>query len=312
MKLILFGAGNFGLPCLRALDQSHHEVLGIVTTPDKPQGRGKHIQASPLKSLAQELSAPVIPIEKVNQEASLQTLASYSADVFCVVSFGTLLSNRFLALPKHGCVNVHPSLLPKYRGASPIAQALMDGEETVGTSTMRVSEEMDAGDVLLQDSIQLKGDENAEEVWNTLADLSAPLLVKTLDLLEKGKLNETPQDASQATYCSKLDKTHAVIDWSLSAEEIHNRVRGLYLWPGTATHLKAKSLKILKTKKAQESSDEIPGTVIQIDKHEGIRVSTGGGTLWIQRLQLEGKPAMTAQSFLNGHPIEVGERLESP
>ena len=308
MRLIFFSAGTFGCPGLTALHRSSHTVQGVVTTPDKAQGRGQRVLPAPPKVLAQELGIPVLPITRVNDPASLRTLKGLAADVFVIESFGQILSEDFLHLPPQGCVNIHPSLLPKYRGASPIQEALMNGDKVVGTSTLCVSPELDAGDILLQDRLELGGDENAKEVWDALANLSAKLLVRTLDLLEKGGLKPVPQKSAEATYCSKLSKKHGVIDWSWDAERIHNLVRALILWPGTTTRMGDKNVKILKTRFDAALSNEGKefGIVLEVKDPQGIRVAAGRASLWVEELQLEGKRPMRYDDFVHGHKIEPG------
>lgn len=308
MKLIYFTAGDFGLPALSALHQSSHVIQGVVTTPDKPQGRGQHVQPAPAKVLAEKLGIPVLRINKVNKPESLEELRTFSSDVFVVASFGQILNNDFLNLPPCGCVNIHPSLLPKYRGASPIAEALMQGDQVVGTTTMRVSSELDAGDILLQDCITLQGNENAKDVWDRLAVLSGELLVRTLDELEEGSLKAVPQNSKKATYCSKLTKEDSALDWSWTAEKIHNRVRGLYLWPGTTTVMNGKKLKIIQTlvDSSLGNDQKKPGEVLEIKDPHGIRVACGKGSVYIHKLQLEGKRPMRYDDFAHGHQIKPG------
>ena len=306
--MYFFGAGTFGLPILEALRKSSHVLEAVVTTPDKPQGRGRAVLPSPLKVWTQEKGVSVLPLTNVNATKSLECLKELEPDIFVVASFGTILSDAFLELPPQGCVNIHPSLLPKHRGASPIAQALMDGEKVVGTTTLRVSSELDAGDILLQERLELQGDENAQQVWDALAILSAGLTVRTLDQLAEKKLVPIPQESKHATYCSKLTKKDSIIDWSWDAEKIHNRVRGLYMWPGTMTRLGEKNIKILKTRwdASLKSENKSAGTVLEIKDPEGLRVAAGKGSLWIEELQLEGKKPMRYDDFLHGHPLNPG------
>jgi len=251
MNILFFGAGAFGLPALEALKNSSHRLLGIVTTPDKPRGRGRKVTASPLKEWARAAGVPGLPGGNVNEGASLERFRGLGADVFVVISFGVIFSDEFLKTAPRGCVNVHPSLLPKYRGASPVVQAILEGDRTVGTTIMRIAPKLDSGDILLQEAVELEGEENAAQVWDRLADLSGGLLVHALDLLEKNRLQGKPQDENLATYCSKLSKKDGVIDWSLAAPALHNRVRAFFQWPGSVTRAGDADLKVLRRARAE-------------------------------------------------------------
>lgn len=263
---------------------------------------------SPVKVRARENGIPLLEISDVNTEASLDVFRETEADIFVVVSFGQKLPSSLLALAPAGGVNLHPSLLPKYRGASPIAGALLKGEKETGVTVHKIIEKMDAGDILLQEKLELEGDENAAQVYERLADLGAHCVVRALDLMDEGKIQPRKQNDSEASLTMKLCKEDSWIDWGASAEGIHNHVRAFYMWPGSKTMMGQKELTILKTKKCSEEtpSGHPPGTVISVDDREGIQVATGKGCLWIQQLKLEGKRSLSHKDFLNGHPLESG------
>jgi methionyl-tRNA formyltransferase len=312
MRLLFFGAGTFGLASLGAISHSSHEITSVVTTPDKPQGRGRRLQPSVVKVWAQDHAIPVLDLETVNSPDSIRFLSEQQADLFCVISYGVILSHAFLNTPPMGCVNVHPSLLPKYRGATPVQEALLQGDATVGTTIMRISEELDSGDILMQASMQLDGSENALQVWRALSELSAPLLVKTLDGLEAKTLQSQPQDHAQATHCKKHTKEEGRLNWQKPAEALHHQVRAFYMWPGSFSVYQGKRIKITKTQyeqQAQSSGGVTPGQVVAIDDR-GIGIQAADGVLFVQELQPEGKKPMGYRDFLNGHRVNLGDRLE--
>ena len=226
-----------------------------------------------------------------------------------IVSQKRIFSPRFLRLPPRGCVNVHASLLPKYRGASPIAYALLNGERETGVTTIRLTERLDAGEILLQEALPLKGDENALELRDNLAVLGGKVLVRTLDMMEKGTLKPKPQNEGAATPAPKLRKEDGWIDWAKTAEQIHNQVRAFYVWPGSKTLLEGKEVTILKTSFDSRPAAGKPGEVTGTKGPRGIEIAAGKGTLFIHELKLEGKKAMGWRDFLNGHPIKAGAVL---
>ncbi len=328
MKILFMGSGTFGLPVLDALAASRHPVTAVVTAPDKPQGRGRVMTPSPAKVWAQSRGIPVLTPAKLNTPETIAQLKSISADVFVVASYGALLSQEVLDLPPHGCINVHPSLLPRHRGASPVVNTLLEGDPRGGMTIMAMVKALDAGDILLQEAVDIEGDEDARELTDRLARLGGGMTVQVLDLLESGQSKRLPQDAARATYCSKLKKEAGRIDWAQSAELIHRRVRALALWPGTMTTWKGKNLRILKTQRESRSADGIepvvcdpssaggtsvtsslPGDVVRIDMRQGILVQTGDGRIWILSIQPEGGRVMDHRDFVNGSSIKPGARL---
>ena len=310
MRVIFMGTPDFAVGTLQALLQSEHEVVAVVTQPDKPKGRGKAMQFTPVKEVAAEAGIPVLQPKKVREEAVVEELRSYHPDVIVVVAFGQLIPKSILEMPKYGCVNVHASLLPKYRGAAPIQWAVIDGEEKSGVTTMQMDEGLDTGDMLLTEEVTLDPEETGGSLFDKLSQVGAQLLLKTLDALENAAVTPQKQPSESTTaYAAMLNKKMGEIDWSQSAVQIERLVRGLNPWPSAYTHLAGKTLKIWKAavRPSREQKKE-PGSVILEDKkHFGIQ--TGDGVLEILELQLEGKKRMTADAFLRGYQLENGTKL---
>ncbi len=311
MKILFMGSGTFGLPVLDAIRASRHTLAAVVTASDKPTGRGRVMTPSPIKTWAQPHGIPVLTPLKINTPESLADLRQADADVFVVASYGALLSKDVLAVPPRGCINVHPSLLPLYRGASPIVQTLLDGRTETGMTIMAMALELDAGDILLQERFGVGADENARELTDRLAGIGGRMTVQALDLIEAGRATRTPQDASRATYCAKIKKDASLIDWTRTASEIHSQVRALVVWPGAVTRRNGKALRILETRIAAADGPVKgkPGEVMELLKGEGIRVQTGSGTLFLKQIQPEGGRIMSHQDYLNGSSLKPGETL---
>lgn len=309
MKIVFLGSGSFGIPILDAVYATPHNLLGVVTAPDKPQGRGRVIKKSAVKVWAEAHRIPVLPIERVNSAEAIQTLEELHPDFFLVVSYGTILNEKVLSIPKICSVNVHPSLLPKYRGATPIQQALLNGDSVTGISLFRMDPKIDTGDILAQEQYELHGDENAKDMFDLLASRSAELTVETLHHIEKDTIIPIAQNDHEATLCRKLTKEDGWVDWQRDARSIHNQVRGLFLWPGTQTKWKGKIVKILKTRMANEDKHfkELAGKILHILDPLGIEVATGHGSLWVQELRMEGKNTMTYREFVNGFHVNIGD-----
>lgn len=313
IRLAFFGSGTFGLPSLEAIAQSPHRILGIETPPSKPRGRGLAADETPIRAFARERGIPLLQLGDANAPASIKRLTELGAELFLVISYGTILSKAFLDLAPRGAVNLHASLLPKYRGASPVAYALMNGERETGVSTIRLTERLDAGDLLVQERLKVAEDETTPELLPRLAKLGASAVMKTLDLTAEDKLAPLAQDDRDATYAPKLKKEDAWINWSQPAFRIHNRVRAFASWPGSRTLWKDKELLILKTRVVKDEPPEgapaaLPGTVVDPRDPDGIRVATGQGDLLVRELQLEGRRPMAWKDFLNGCPVERGAK----
>lgn len=311
IRLAFFGTPAFAVPTLTSLAGSHPVVV-VVTQPDRPKGRGQRSQASPVKQLAGGRGIPVLQPERLTDPAFLDALGAHRPDLGVVAAYGRILPDEVLALPPLGLVNVHASLLPRYRGASPVHRAVMNGDPETGVTIMRVVTALDAGPMLATAGRPIGPDETSDQVERDLADLGARLLLKTLDDLRAGTSTETPQDEQLATYAPRLTKEEGHIHWDEPAMAIHNRVRGLYPWPHAYTFLQGIRLIILKTTAeggSRTTASESPGTIVGA-AGDDLLVTAGQETLArILELAPEGRRAMTAREFLAGHADLVGARL---
>lgn len=309
MKIIFFSTGKLGIPSLKKLTSSKHELLAVVTQPDKPQGRGWSVQPTPVKAFI-EKAAPAIEIaepENINDPAFVNYLKDKGADIFIVIDYGRILKKEVLDIPSKYCLNLHPSLLPKYRGAAPVNWAILNGDRETGDTIIKMNEGMDSGDIVIQESLEIKPDETAEGLFDRLSQKGGDLLLKVLDDIQEGKETLTPQDQTQATYAPKLAKKDGEIDWSLSAVDISRRIRALQPWPGAYTYLEGKVLKVQEVEVVDIGEGEAPGTIID---EENLVVSTGSNALQIKRLQLQGKKSMPKEEFLRGHRLKKGTSLK--
>ena len=310
MRVVFMGTPDFAVGTLKALLQSRHQVVAVVTQPDKPKGRGKAMQFTAVKEVAVRAEIPVLQPKKVREPEVVEEIRQFHPDVIVVVAFGQLIPKAILDMPQYGCVNVHASLLPKYRGAAPIQWAVIDGEEKSGVTTMQMDEGLDTGDMLLTEEVILDSQETGGSLFDKLSEVGARLLLKTLDELEAGNVHPQKQPKESTTaYAAMLTKKMGEIDWTKSAVQIERLVRGLNPWPSAYTHLGQKTLKIWRAAvhPLSEQKKE-PGTVILMDKkHFGVQ--TGDGMLEILELQLEGKKRMDADAFLRGYQLENGTKL---
>lgn len=310
MNLIYFGTGSFGLPSLEALLSSKHNLLSVVTGHDKAKGRSMRPTPSPVKEWALQKGVPVFEYKKINDPDALARLSAMNADVFVVIAFGVIFSTEFLRIPKLMPVNVHSSLLPKYRGAAPIHRALMNGDPKTGVSIVRVIEKLDAGDVLGTAETPILPEDDILSLEARLADLGAKELLECLDRIAEGKASFRPQDESLSTYARKIEKEDGRIDWSKSAAQIHDRIRALKVWPVCSSSVRGKRVLFLDTRVKPVASSAGPGTIISASRSEGIVVAAGEGALEVLRLQLEGRTALPSADFLNGFPLKPGELFE--
>ena len=311
MKIIFFGSSNFAVPILEELVKNE-EVALVVTQPDREKGRALKVAPTAVKSKAEELGIEIFQPGKVNTKESIEFLKKFNADLFIVVSFGQILSKEVLSLPKLYCLNIHASLLPKYRGAAPINWAIANGEKETGVTIMKMNEKMDEGDVLLNESVAMDADNDAVTVSDKLSKKGSQVLLKAVELIKADKADFIKQDNSKATFAPKLKKDDGLIDWKMTAEEISNRIRAFAPWPGCFTYLDKKMLKIWKAIPVHLSGEPSgspdrwtkgkPGTVLEADRN-GILVKTGKDALKIQELQLEGSRRMTVEEFLAGHNV---------
>ncbi|MBR4993078.1 MAG: methionyl-tRNA formyltransferase [Lachnospiraceae bacterium] len=308
MKIGFMGTPDFAVGALEKIIEAGHEVTLVVTQPDKEKGRGKELAFSPVKECALKHNIPVFQPVKIRLPENVEELKKYEADVFVVAAFGQILSKEILDMPRFGCINIHASLLPKYRGASPIAWSILNGDKETGVTIMQMNEGMDTGDILLQKAIAIDKKETTEGLFDKLMDLGAEMIVEALDKLSKGELTATPQDESLASKVGKMDKTFGLIDWSEAADVIERKIRGLYSWPSAYTFLNGKRLKIYNGDVVSLDNTAKPGSIIAVDK-ESFTVSTGDKALKISDVQIEGKRRMNVKEFLLGNAISVGDTL---
>ena len=321
MRAIFMGTPDFSVPVLTAMKEAGHDMLAAVTQPDKPKGRGKEMQMTPVKAKALELGIPVLQPKRVRDPEFVEQLRELKPDVMVVVAFGQILTKEVLEVPKYGCINVHASLLPMYRGAAPIQYVILNGEKETGVTTMFMDEGLDTGDMLLKTVVPITADETGGTLHDKLSAAGAELLIRTLEQMEAGTLQRIPQ-TGETCYVGTLKKSMGEMDWSRPAEELERQVRGLNPWPSAYTFLNGKTLKIWKaevlhTEAVSSQEAEEPealadrkscGSVIVISR-DSIQVQTGDGILTIRELQLEGKKRMTADAFLRGYPVEAGTIL---
>lgn len=307
MKVIFMGTPDFSVGTLEALMEAGHEVTLVVTQPDKPKGRGKAMQYTPVKETALAHGIEVYQPAKIRETECVEYLKKYEADIMVVVAFGQILTKEILDMPKYGCVNVHASLLPKYRGAAPIQWAVINGEKVSGVTTMRMDEGIDTGDMILKEEVELDSEETGGSLFERLAKTGAELCIKTLTAIEDGTATYTPQDNAQATHTKMIKKQLGEIDFTKSAEEIERLIRGLNPWPSAYTHWNGKTLKIWKASVLEKESGKEPGTT-EVGKNT-IAVQTGKGMLQLEEIQLEGKKRMQTDAFLRGVSLETGMLL---
>lgn len=305
MRIVFMGTPDFAVPSLQALIDAGHDVCAVYTQPDKPQGRKQILTAPPVKTLALEHDIPVFQPNTLKNEDEQARLRELAPEVIIVVAYGKLLPKAVLDIPPHGCINVHGSLLPRWRGAAPIQWAVIAGDEMAGVTTMQMAEGLDTGDMLLTYETKVGEKETAGELFDRLAQSGAELLTQTLVKLDE--ITPRPQDDAQSCYAHMLDKQMAVIDWSKSAHEIDCLIRGLNPWPIALTTLSGERLKVFAAEKAAGNGE--PGTVLEANPKKGLTVACGEGALKLTEIQLVGGKRMKATDFLRGHAIEVGTKL---
>jgi methionyl-tRNA formyltransferase len=310
MRIVFMGTPEFAVPSLEALLKSDDQVVGIVTQPDRPKGRGQQLAPSPIKVLAQREHIPILQPVKMKAPEFLEPLAAWKPDLIAVTAFGRILHSGILKLPPMGCVNVHGSLLPKYRGAAPVQWAVINGDSETGITTMMMDEGMDTGAMLLQERIPILPDDTAGTLAPRLAVLGGRLLVETIRQLKAGILTPIPQNESQATMAPLLKKEDGVIDWSLAATALSNRVRGLSPWPGAYSFLLGERWTIWKAGAIPMQEHTAPGTIVQVTK-QSLHVTTGNGLLEVTEIQPANSKRLTVAQYLSGHRIIPGQRFEA-
>ena len=335
MRIVFMGTPDFAVGALEALIGAGHQVAAVVTQPDKPKGRGKEVQMTPVKVCAQKYGIPVFQPVKIKEPEAVETLRAYQADIFVVAAFGQILSEEILAMPKYGCVNIHASLLPKYRGAGPIQWAIINGEKITGVTIMQMDKGLDTGDMLFQTEVEIASDETADTLHDKLAAAGARLIVEALEKIETGEVTPVKQNDADSCYAKMLQKSMGKIDWQMEAEKLDCLIRGLISWPGASTVYRGKTLKIWQeevvleeasagsvspgqkrtaengvTEQEKEAAvgNALPGTVVRVDK-DAFYVQTGKGVLKVLAVQPEGKKRMAVKDFLLGYPVKTGETL---
>lgn len=308
MRIVYMGTPDFSVPALEKMIEAGHEILAVVTQPDKPKGRSKEPAFSPVKECALKHGIKVLQPQKIREANAVEELKALGADIFVVAAFGQLLSQEVLDIPKYGCVNIHASLLPKYRGAAPIQMSILNGDKETGVTIMQMNIGMDTGDILISKKIPIADDDTAGTLFDKLMYLGADLIVEALPGIEKGELKAAPQNEAEATKCGKISKDMGNIKWEDSAEKISYLVRGMNPWPSAFTKLNGKMLKIWTVKVLDAASKGEPGTVDLVTK-DSIVVNTGDGLLEVTELQLEGKKRMQVKDFLLGYSIASGDKL---
>ena len=301
MRIVFLGTPEFGVPSLEALIREGHDVVGVFTQPDRPKGRGKKMECCPVKVCAMAHDIPVYQPVKIRLD-SVEDLKALAPDLCVTAAFGQILSQEILDIPRIGTVNVHSSLLPKYRGSSPINWAIICGENITGVTTMMTDKGMDTGDILLQREVEILPQETAGELTIRLADVGAELLVETIRLLEKGQCPRKPQDHEKMSYYPMLKKEMGLIDWQLSAKEICCRIRGLSPWPGTYTFIGGEMLKVW-TALEEEAAEGQPGDILEADGKKGLLIKAGQNAIRVLELQAQGGKRMRAADYLRGHPM---------
>lgn len=322
MRIVFMGTPDFSVAPLKALIEGGHEIAAVVTQPDKPKGRGKAVQMTPVKEEALSRKIPVYQPVKVREPEFIQTIRDLAPDVIVVVAFGQIIPQAILELPPYGCINIHASLLPKYRGAAPIQWAVIDGEKETGITTMQMDAGLDTGAILEQERVVLAEDETGGSLFDKLSAVGSRLILSTLEKLEAGTITPVPQPAEGSSYAGRLTKELGDIDWSQDAVSIERLIRGLNPWPSAYTSWKGKTVKLWAARalsqKAENETEKyetgehekgIPGQIVRCDRH-CLMVQTGEGLLDIRQLQLEGKKRMDVEAFLRGCPMAAGDVFE--
>lgn len=307
-RIIFMGTPDFAVPSLKALIDAGHDILAVVTRPDRPKGRGRVLAMPPVKEEALRYGIKVLQPEKINDKGFVKDLKAFVPDIVVVVAYGKILSGSIIDMPPKGCINLHASLLPKYRGAAPINWAIINGEGESGITTMLMDRGMDTGSILMAEAVPIGIDDTSAVLHDILKEKGARLLVRTLDLLSRDAITAIPQDDSKATYAPMLKKEDGRIDWKKGADEVRNLIRGLYPWPGAFTNWNEKVLKILEGSVRPVHVNDRPGMICAVDEN-GIEVATNNGIFIIKELQPANKSRMTAAEFIKGYSIGTGQIL---
>ena len=308
MRVIFMGTPDFAVGTLEEIIKAGHEVVLVVTQPDKPRGRSGALQFPPVKECAVAHGIEVFQPKKIREEENVEYLRKYNADIMVVAAFGQLLPKSILDMPKYGCINVHASLLPKYRGAAPIQWSVINGDPVTGVTIMQMDVGMDTGDMIATREVVIGEEETGGGLFDKLAEVGAKLCVDTMVKIENGTATRTPQNHDEATHVSMISKELGNVDWNKSAVEIERLIRGLNPWPSAYTQLAGKTFKLWKAKVVKEDTDKMPGTIVRVGK-DSLDVQTGSGLLSLLEVQLEGKKRMEVDAFLRGYQVEEGTCL---
>lgn len=311
MNIIFMGSPDFAVPSLQKLIEAEFvNIKGVVTQPDRKRGRGQKIHPTPIKEKALEYNLEILQPETINKPEIIDTIRAMKPEVLVVVAFGQKLSSEILEIPDKGCINLHASLLPEYRGASPIHKAIIDGKKETGVTTMFMDEGWDSGDIIEKKKIKISEDDNAGTLHDRLAAVGAQLLLETLSRIDGGLVVRKKQDEEQTTYAYKMEKSDGEINWNLSAIDVYNLIRGVTPWPGAYTYLDHKILKIWESETGEGTKQPAkPGTVVEASPDKGLIIQCGQGLLKVKKLQLEGRQKMQTEDFLRGHEIKEGTLL---
>ncbi len=313
LRVAFFGTPGFAVPTLEQLVNSAHQVVAVITQPDRPRGRGQQVSDGPVKSLAVALKIPVLQPAKLAQDQFAEPFAAINADIGVVAAYGKILPDWLLATPRLGLINVHASLLPRYRGASPIHRAVINGDAQTGVTIMRVVKALDAGAMLADMRVPIGLDDTTSIVESLLAIRGAELLVQTLDRIEAGTAHETPQDESLATYAPKLAKAEGLVNWSMPAAGVHNLIRGLWPWPHAFSYIAELRYILHRSRLSPLMPSDAPGTIVAASALDGLHVACGEGTaIELLDLQLEGKRVMSAREVMTAGSLAAGARFTSP
>ncbi|MBS5786504.1 MAG: methionyl-tRNA formyltransferase [Clostridioides difficile] len=309
MKIVFMGTPEIAVPCLENLIEENHEIIGVVTRTDKPKGRGKKLAMPPVKEIAVKNDINVYQPKRARDEDFINEIRVLSPDLIIVVAYGQILPKEILEIPKYGCVNVHVSLLPKYRGSAPINWVIINGEEKTGVSTMYMDEGLDTGDIILQKEINLNDEITAGELHDKIMYMGADLLKDTVNMIESGNAPRTKQVDSESSYAPIMDKSLGKIDFSKSAKEIHNLVRGVNPWPSAHTNYDGETMKVWKTKITVEDSTKEPGTIVEVNK-DGIKVCTKDKVILLEEIQMPNKKRVLVGEYIKGNTIKTGVVLD--
>lgn len=312
MRILFMGTPDFAVLPLKALFTSPYHIIGVITQPDKPNRRGKKISFSPVKTMAIENEIEVYQPENIKSPEAIEKVRSFCADVIVAVAYGQLLPKEIIEMPKYGCINIHASLLPKYRGSAPIHWSIINGDEETGVTTMHMDIGMDTGDIIYQEKIKIEDHMTTGDLYDTLATMGADLIIKTLEDLKSGEAPRVRQDEDLVSYAPPLSKDTGKIHWNKSSLEIANLIRGTNPWPVAYTHYGQSKLKIYTYTHYHEGEDYdlVPGTIIKHEKNKGLLVKTGDGAIYLNSIQFPNKKRMEIDEYLKGHTIHFGEEFK--